>query len=254
MRHSVKSRFVVGLAVWAASICAVGVWARKANHSISQLQVGNKTRLLLIDSIAELDSVKVGQKTARQFKATVKNGYSQPVVAYALQQQDNAVGQGSTAAIETNGAAIGWVLAPNATDETNFSTTAEGGVVLTVAAVLLKDGTGDGDTETLSRLKDVRAGVKIAYQQIIQSLRRASDATAEPGSDVNIQSLEDEISATADERNVHGNLRRGFHEAKDLILKDLREIKNGISSGRHLEPRSEIAKVKLRVENVLANL
>ncbi len=248
MRRLVNLRIVLGLVLCAALIGAAGAWARKANHGVSQLQVGNKTRSLLVESIAELGTVQAGQITLRRFKITVKNGYSQPVVAYALEQQDASVGKGTTAGVETNGATVGWALAPNATDETFITASAAGEVVINVAAVLLEDGSGEGDTVRLTRLKEVRAGVKVAFQQIIPLLRRASNSNADHGSEAALQSLENEISATVDEQTVHANLRRGFDEAKSLLLSELRELQNQARQGRKVEYRSEIAKIKARVE------
>ena len=254
MRRLVNSRIVLGLVLCAALIGAVGAWARKANHGISQLQVGNKTRSLIVESITELGTVQVGQKKLRQFKVTVKNGYSQPVVAYAFEQQDLTVGNGTVGGVETNGASVGWALAPNATDETLFTAPAQGEVVISVAAVLLEDGRGDGDTARLARLKEVRAGVKVAYQQIMPLLRRASNSTADQGSAADLLSLENEISGTVDEQTVHANLRRGFADAKNLLLSELRQLQNQARSGRKVEYRSEIAKIKARVEERVAKL
>lgn len=254
MRRLVNSRIVLALVVCTALISAAGVWARKANHGISQLSIGNKTRALLVESVVELGTVQVEQKTLRRFKVTVKNGYSQPVVAYALEQQDASVGKRTTAAVETNGASHGWALAPNATDDTVITTSAEGEVVINVAAVLLEGGGGDGDTVRLTRLREVQAGVKAAYQQLIPLLRRASNPTADQGPEADLQSLENEISATVDEKTVHANLRRGFDDAKKFLLLELRELQNQARSGRKVEFRSELTKIKAHVEERAAKL
>lgn len=254
MRRLLNSRIALALVVCAVLVGAVGAWARKANHGISQLKVGNKTRALLVESIAEMGTFQAGQTTLRRFKVTVKNGYSQPVVAYALEQQDASVGKGTTAGVETNGAYLGWALAPNATDETFITASAEGEVVINVAAVLLEDGKGDGDTARVTRLREVRAGVKAAYQQIIPMLRRASNSNTDQGSEADLQSLENEISATVDEKTVHLNLRRGFDDAKKMLLSELRELHDQARSGRKVEYRSEIAKIKARVEERAAKL
>jgi hypothetical protein len=116
---------------------------------------------------------------------------------------------------------------------------------------LLEDGSGDGDFEPLSRLKENRAGVKLAYQQIIPLLRRTSESNENPVSDAVIESLENEISVTADDQKIYINLRGGFQEAKNLILRDLRELPG---RGRALEHRAEVSKIKARVEDVLAKL
>ncbi len=248
MRRLGYSRLVIGLAVCAVLIGAVVSWARKANHNIPQLQVGNKTRALLIESITDLGTFQIGNKQRRRLRVTVKNGYSQPVVAYAFQENHKLVGEGTTAGIETNGAVIGWVLPPNGTDPTHFALPVEGEIVITLAAVLLHDGSGDGDFEPLSRLKENRAGVKIAYQQIMPLLRRTLESNENPVSDTVLESLENEISVTADDQKIYINLRGGFNEAKDLILRDLRELRGRVHA---IEHRSEVSKIKARVEDLL---
>lgn len=185
---------------------------------------------------------------------TVRNGYSQPLVAYSLQQQDSAVGKGSVARVETNGATIGWVLPPNGTDATFFGAPSEGEVVITVAAVLLEDGTGDGDSPALSRLQEVRAGVKLAYQQIVPLLRREANSTEGVAPDIALQSLEGEIAAISEEKTVPPNLRRGFHEGRQFLVTNLKELESKLRSGQNLQHRSEIAKITARVEEILAKL
>ena len=112
MRHLFSSRFAVGLLlVLVTAIAGVAVWARKGSNGTDQLRIESKTRSLIAESVAELETIQIEpQKKLRQFKMTVKNGYSQPLVAYSLQQQDSGVGNGSVARVETNGATIGWVL------------------------------------------------------------------------------------------------------------------------------------------------
>ena len=249
MRRLGYSRLVIGLVVCAVLIGAVASWARKANHDIPQLQVGNKTRALIVESIADLGTFQAGNKQRRRFRVTVKNGYSQPVVAYVFDEKHKYIGERTTGGIETNGAVVGWELPPNGTDPTNFAVPANTEVVITLAAVLLKDGTGDGDFEPLSRLKENREGVKIAYQQIVPLLRRTLESNENPVTDAVIESLENEISVTADEKKLYINLRSSFLEAKNLILRDLRELRG---HGRALEHRSEVSKIKARVEDLLA--
>ncbi len=248
----VYSRLLIGLAVCVVLIAAVGAWAQTENHDIAELQVANKTYALIVESVAELSTIQAGKDKIRRLQITVKNGYTQPVVAYAFDQKHNNVGKGNKAGTEMNGSTIGWTLAPDATHAVELYTASDGPVVLTLAAVMLKDGSGDGDPDTLSRLKEVRAGVKLAYEQIIPLLRQVSESSVNSGSDSVVEALEKEITATADERSVDVNLRRGFRSAKDLILFDLRALK--ARPGHHLEYPVEISKIKTRVENVLKDL
>jgi hypothetical protein len=251
-----RPRFAIGLLlVLVTAIGGVAVWARKGSDGTGQLRMENKTSSLIVESVAELETIQIEpQKKRRRFKVTVKNGYGQPLVAYSFRQQDGSEGKGSVSGVETNGATIGWVLPPNGTDATSFLAPSEGEVVITLAAVLLEDGTGDGDIEELSRLREVRAGVKMAYQQIVPVLRRAANSTEAVAPDIAIQSLEGEIATIPEEKTVPPNLRRGFHEAKEFLVTNLKELKSKLRSGQNLHHRSEIAKINARVEEILAKL
>jgi len=255
VRHLFSPRFAIGLLlVLVTAIAGVAVWARKGSNGTDQLRIENKTRSLIVESVAELETIQIEpQKKRRRFKVTVKNGYSQSLVAYSFRQQDSSVGKGTVSGVETNGATIGWVLPPNGTDATSFLAPSEGEVVITLAAVLLEDGTGDGDTQALSRLREVRAGVKMAYQQIVPLLRRAANSTEAVAPDIAFQSLEGEIAAIP-EKTVPPNSRRGFHEAKEFLVTNLKELESKFRSDQNLQHRSEISKILARVEEMLAKL
>lgn len=251
MRRLLTSRIVPGVVLCAALLGAVSAWASQANDGIRQLEIGNKTRFLTVESVAELASIQVGQRSLRHFKVTVRNGYSLPVVAYAFEQQDADVGNGTTSAVERNGASVGWALAPNATDDIFLTAPAAGKVVINVAAVLLEDGTGDGEAIRLTRLEEVRAGVKVAYQQIIPLLQRA---TADQDSAADLQSLENEISTTLNQTTVRPNLQRGVVDAKNHLISELRQLQDEVRSGWKVEYRSEISRIKSRLEERVAKL
>lgn len=248
-------RIAIGLLlVLVTAIAGVAVWARKGSDGTAQLRIENKTRSLVVESVVELQLTQIGgQKTRRTFKMMVRNGYSQPLVAYSFREQHSGVGEGSVARFETNGATNGWVLPPNSIDTTYFSAPSEGEVMITAAAVLLADGSGDGDTQALTRLREVRDGVKMAYQQIVPILRRATISTEPVAPDVAVQSLAGELSAIADEA-VPPNLRRGFHEGKQFLEMNLKELESKLRSRQNLQHRSEIAKLTARVEENLSKL
>jgi hypothetical protein len=256
MKKLFTSRFAMGLILVSVTVIAgVAVWARRTGNHIDQLRVENLTRSLIIESVDELEPIEAGPQTTRRlFRMTVRNGYSQPLVAYSYRQQDSGVGKNSIAGGETNGATNGWVLPPNGTDITHIGAPSEGEIVITFAAVLLEDGTGDGDSLALSRLRENRDGVKIAYQQIVPLLRRAATSTESVAGEVAVQNLAGEISAIADEKTVPPNLRAGYHEAKEFLVNSLKDLEANLSSGRKAQHRAEIAKMKSRVDEILAKL
>ncbi len=255
MEFKFNLRILLGL-ILAAAIATAGIaaLAMKGRQGSGEPRIENKTRSLVIESVVELNnSSGESPKKWRHFQITVRNGYSQAVVAYAFRQQDDSVGKGSTGGVETNGAPIGWTLLPNGTDTTQISVAPEGEVIITLSAVLLEDSTGDGDSQVLSRLRDVRAGVKMAYEQILPILRRAIAGNAAE-SEAAIQSLRAEIAGAPEEPSVPLNLKRGFYEAKNLVGINLSEIAAKRSSNKELQNRSDVAKLVTRIEEILAKL
>ncbi len=255
MRDLFRSRFAIGLLlVLVTAIAGAGGWTRKVSNANEQPRIENKTRSLIVESVVEFElNQGEPQRKWRRFKMTLRNGYSQPLLAYSLQQQDSGVGEGTVARVETNGATNGWVLPPNAIDTTYFSAPSEGEVVITAAAVLLADGAGDGDIQALTRLREIRDGVKMAYRQIAPLLRRAANSTEAVAPDRAIQSLGREI-ATLPDNAIPPNLRAGFHEAKQFLVNSLNDVENKLRSSQGLQHRSEIAKMTAAVEEILAKL
>ena len=261
MRQLFKLRFTIGVLIICFTLVAsAAVWTAKERRKINASQIStpkieNKTRSLIIESVTEVNDVKTEpQNKWRRFKVIVRNSYSRSIVAYSFRQQDNSVGKGTIAGLEINGATNGWVLPPNRTDTVYLSASSEGEIVITLSAVLLEDTTGDGDIQTLSRLKDVRAGVKLAYQQIIPLIRQATNSDEEAKPNTIVQSLTNEISSTLDEKTVPPNLRRGFYDGKNFIINNLRELDNKFHSQQNLQYRSEIAKILTQIEELLAKL
>jgi hypothetical protein len=224
----------------------------KGGHKSEDLRILNKTRALIIESVIEMQS-SLAAPRRRTFKLILRNGYSQPVVAYSFRQIDASVPSNSFAGLETNGATNGWVLPPNATDATYFSAPAEGAISMTLEAVVLEDGSGEGDLDAISRIREVRAGVRMAYDRIVPLLRQTASSSVNVGSDEAFQSLDREISALSD-TGVSPNLRRGFHEGKRFLAMNLTELRTKVSAVHNSEHRAEIAKFTTRFEEILVKL
>lgn len=255
MTRRIKLRlgFVIAFAL-PMVVAGVVVWATKRGNGTDRLRLENMTRSLVVESVKDLGEIQVDpQMKIRRFMITVRSVSDRSIVAYSFHQQDSLVGKGSVGGIETNGATIGWALLPNRTDVTYFSIPAEGEVVITLSAVLLEDGTGEGDAVALSRLKDNRAGVKTAYQLIAKVLRGAADSNEAVKPDIATQSLRAAIAALSEE-SVMPNLRRGFYEGKEYVMTGLTELETRFRSNQDLQFRSEIRDVLTRVEETLAKL
>ena len=236
-----------------STAAAAAVWA-SAGQRPAGIRVENKTRSLVVESVSDRWEIPTGEQEGRRhFKITVRNGYSKPVAAYCFRQIDNSLNAGERAGVEINGATVGWVLPPGETQVTPFGAAAEGEVVIVVSAVLLEDGSGDGEPEELSKLRNVRAGVKTAYQHAIPLLRRAAaDDSLTP--DALIQSLKSEIAAIPRGNPRVSGLNRGLEDGKDVIARDLVEIENHLLSGRGLRHRAEHTKLLTPLEEALAKL
>lgn len=254
MKRLSFSRMAVGSALVLSCAAAAAVWAAGGGDDVNRLHVRNQTRALNIESVTSVEAAQAGaqRKTAR-FAVTVRNGYDKAVASYSIRVEDGSTGADTVSAVERGGYTDGWQLPPGATDVARVSTAPEGEVVLTVLAVIFEDGDGDGDADALARLRGVRAGVKLAYQQIIPILQRASNEGPAAAPEAAIQSLEDEVSLIND-REVPSNLRRGFVQARDFVAYELKEIRAELRSGKRLKYSAEVGKKLEKIEKALTKL
>ena len=252
MKHFSSSRFVVGSVLVILLTAAAVVWATKGqSNSIGRLRIENKTRSLAIESMKDLGEVQAGAQN--RFEVTVRNGYDKPIVTYRFRVVDSLTGKKTINAVERGGMMGDWDLPPNGADVIAFSAASEGAVVLTVAAVLFEDGTGDGNTSDLLRLQEIHAGVKTAFQKIAPILRQAANTDDSVVPDAAIQLLEDEV-ASINDREVPVNQRRGFAQAKDYVRLELSDLKNNLRSKPNLKHKAEFTKKLEKIEKALAKM
>lgn len=250
MKHQSRSPYLVGtLLVMLMLIAVVVAWATNGHHNTDRLRIENKTRSLTVESVTDLEEVQGRSR----FAVTVRNGYDKPIVAYSIRVEDSSTDKDTISASERGGLVDDWSLQPNATDVAHAFAASGGEVVLTIFAVLFEDGTGDGDTNALTRLQEVRAGIKLAYQRIAPILRRAASQNRAVISEAAIQSLEDEVASISD-REVPMNLRRGFDQAKGYIDSELKNLKDNLHSEPGLKSGAEIDKKAKEIEKALAKL
>lgn len=247
MKPLSTSSYVAGLLlITLSSAAVVFVWAgsRQNNHV---LHLENKTRSLTAESVQ--DSGESQGKS--RFAVTVRNGYDKPIAAYSIRVKDRSMDEDEISVVETSGLVDDWALAPHSTDTTWVYASSEGNVVLTVYAVMFEDGTGDGDAGDLTRLQEVRAGVKLAYQRIAPILRRAANRVG-PTLEVS-ESLDGEVASISD-KGVPVNSRRGFAQARAYIDSELKELNAKLRSEPGLKHGEELNKKAKAIEKALAKL
>lgn len=250
MKYLSGLRFMVGTSLVMLMFVAVVVVGENNGHNdTNRLRIENKTRFLTVESVTDLGEVH-GRS---QFAVTVRNGYDKSIVAYSIRIEDSATDKDTISATERGGLVDDWSIPPKATDVTRVFASSEGNVVLTIFAVMFENGTGEGDPNDLTRLQEVRAGIKLAYQRIAPILRRAASENRAVVSEAAIQSLEDEIASISD-REVPMNLRRGFHQAKDYVDSELKDLKDNLRSESSHKSGVEIDEKAKEIEEALAKL
>ncbi len=256
MKRLFSLRFaVVLLLILAAAAASVVGWSSKKDKSGDAVRTENKTRALIVEEVTEAERIPgIEQTQSRRLKVTVRNGYSKPVVAYSFRQMDSSKRKEDIHGITTNGATIGWKLAPNGTDDTRFSIAAKGEIVLILMAVLLEDGTGDGDAEALASLRNHRAGVKAAYQEIVTMLRQAVAPGETLADGAALQSLKNEIESIPEGNVFLTDFPAGVVDGKALVAFEIKEFEDRLRSGRESDYRAGIKKILSQIEGYLAQL
>lgn len=249
MKQLLHSRFVLALAVIVLTISVIVVFAAKGFQRIKdEIRIENKTNSLSIESVTKISK----QANAKRFRITVKNNSGKNIVAYSFQQIDDMTPKDSYNGIETNGAMIGWTLAPGKTDSTLVGSFAVGEVSLILNAVLFEDGTGEGEAARIRKLQDNRDGVRLVYQKAVSIARRLTAANEISKIDVLAQALEKELEAEL--QKTPADLKGGFVDGKNLIITDLKELADKSQSAQSFQPREAIEKTISRFESILAKL
>ena len=253
MRNLFSPQFAIGLLViFLVAIVSTTFWiTRGSSNDLDRIRIENKTRLS-VESVISSEAIQPGQSPSR-FTVTVKNNYDKPVVAYSWLLIDSLTGKDTISGVEKSGLLNGWSLLPKNTDKISISVASKGEVVLTLAAVLFEDGTGDGETDELARLQDIRTGVKSAYQQILPLFHQASIADESVPIDTAFQMLENKVSSISDEQ-VPVNSKRGFAEAKNYLKQELKDLKDKLRSNPSLRRDIEITNKYGKIERTLAKM
>jgi len=151
---------------------------------------------------------------------------------------------------------MGWQLAPG---ETDVVTVSPGEGDLTLAAALFEDGTGQGEPDYLTRMRDYRAGIEQQFKRAIPILRQATDASADSASTV-LEAILSRLSGLPEPPvggDVSPDKAAGFYHAKQFIQRQVQTSADGLQeskSARLEEVRSSISTVQAQIEKALASL
>lgn len=248
MKNKFKIRFAATLLLLAVLGIGLVVWASNENVNLDRLHIENKTHSLVVESVKNL-----GEKNElSQFEITVRNSYEKPIAVYRLRIKDESKDKDTISAVEIGAFTDGWTLQPNETSTTKFSAASKGNIILTIAAIIFEDGTGDGYIDDLTRLRENHLGVKLAFQKITAVIKESTKTDNLAPSEL-VSSLENKIAEISDE-SVPTNSKRGFAQAKSYIGFELKDIRQKIDSTSGAALQTEIEKQLTKIEDTLTKL
>lgn len=242
-RWKVLAGMLLSLSVLAVSAWSSAVLVTQSQqghqHEPDAALINNKTQALRIASVTDRGTTG----TKHTFSISVVNVSDKPIAEYTFFKKDGS-------AVTTSGATTGWALAPGNTDVVKVDL--EAGDSLTLAALLFTDGTGQGDMQEITRMRDYRAGVEEQYQRVVPILDQAKSAS--PRAKVN------DISAALRQQlsslpvpPVSGNISpgkaAGLHDAKQFV-----EMQVIPPQGKQDEEAASLDMLSLRVNRALGHV
>jgi len=249
MKYFHKKQIIALLIVFGFGIAALSVWSFAQSKNIDRVIVENKTRSLIVESVKSV--TETGETST--FEIKFKNNNDKPISIYSLRVSDELTDKDTISGVEIDGLADGWILKPNEEHSTRFSAAAKGKIILTVAAVLFEDGTGDGDTIELIRLQEIRVGVWMAFNKIIPLLKKSLKTGPSFLTAPQIELLEKEVSQLSD-KDVPDNSKPGFAFARNYIGYELKDIRINTQKAPGFSPAEKIAEKFNQFEATFAKL
>ena len=249
MKYFHKNRFIALSALICLGIAIFFVWDSVQGKNTDRVTVENKTTSLTVESIKPLS--QTGETNT--FEVKLKNNNDKPISIYALRISDDLTDKDTTSGVEINGLADGWTLKPNEEHSTTFSAAAKGKILLTVAAVLFEDGTGDGAAVDQTRLQEIRAGVWMAFNKIVPLLKESVKKAPSVLTISKIEFLEKEVSQIND-KDVPDNSKPGFAFARNYVGYELKDIRINMQKAPDFLPTEKIAEKFNQFETTFVKL
>lgn len=215
------------------------------SQSLDSNNIVNLTRSLQVASSAK-------EKSGEQhiLKITVINVSDKNVTSYAIRRSD-----GTT--ITTDGATMGWVLAPGKTDTISIPVRLSESEKFELSAVLLDDNDGDGDMQEISRMKDYRNAIGRQFERADLRFKEAGRKFSSAQAAIVLEDLENKLSQLPEEimgGDVSAGEAEGLHHAKQFLLRQLRPSKTALQKGNSLQAKQAFVEASARIEEVLAKL
>lgn len=238
------------VAIFGIVALILSLWPTVESQEANQITLENMTRSLVVESVRESTSIN----NQREFEVTFRNDYDKAIASYCVQVYETQDGKTKSYVVERGGLILGWVLDPNQTKNEKFRSGAESDVVLRVAAVIFEDGTGDGDSEELSKLKDVRSGVRHGFQKIRPLFKKVADTPDVLRTENSLSDLAKKVRKLED-KDVPSNFRRGFALVKGYLATELNNLNDGRNrNSSAIDPVHEVGKKLVEIDVVLRKL
>jgi len=249
MNTKSRSSLIIAIIVCLIAITAISSRATREQQTDTTVRVENKLHVLQIMSIRQ---VPLGNGMTRVFNLEVMNISDKAIVSYVLRNKNGS-------SITSTGASTGWSLAPGATNIDTISVNGNEGLPILFAA-LLEDGTGDGDSQEVSRMRDYRAGVEKQFQRSLPILRGARNTPESARASAVLDDLQNRLSALPEEAvgpNVSPGMASGIQHAKEFIIFQLKPLKNKLkdSNGINLQTvQTDVGELLTHIEEAQAKL
>lgn len=236
-----RSRLVLGICIIVLMVVSIlSTRNQQAYQRASEVgPVNNETQALRVASFTDHGGVG----TKHTFEISVVNVSDKAVVEYTFFKKDGS-------ALTTSGATTGWSLAPGESD--TIKADLEQRESITLAALLFADGTGQGNAEEITRIKDYRAGVEEQYRRAVPILNQAKVAPAAAEANSVAAVLRQQLASLPVPPvsvGVSPGKSAGLHDAKQFI-----EVQVTRPQGKPDEKTVSLETLRSRVNQALGHV
>jgi hypothetical protein len=171
---------------------------------------------------SKIQALQIISTTTEQFgertllHVTVSNVSDKGVVEYAFVRKDGSM-------MSTSGATTGWILAPGERDAITVPMSPNEGEVATLFAALFDDGTGEGDPQEVTSMRDYRAGVARQFERATAIIRQKKNVRANAQAVAVLDELDKQLSELPEEpvsEAVSPRMAFGIGDAKQFVLQN----------------------------------
>lgn len=124
-----------------------------------------------------------------------------------------------------------------------------------IFAVMFEDGSSDGEADMIREMEQTRQGKRIQVERFKSLLQNALAASGGDTVEV-LEKIEHDILATPEDMDerLPGNVKLGLYNEKSRLLNELRHLKRNLPTGDILNTKTELIKLKERIDRRLSKL